>query len=390
MNNGIFSIPEKSIKPISNYGNTITKSAQMPCSLNNRLDWRILGIESYDAVSSATNATIADAPVYSLTRRRQRATFSGTALAYVGGVLMADGRIFLVPFASTTALIYDPVSDQTFVPAGTYSGTSAHSSAVLLPNNEILLIPRTSACRVYNPITNTARTIGSAPSTASAFNYGVLMGDGRVFCAPVNVNFAWIIDPVRNTVVVANGTYSNLNIGQSIGNLNGCVLLPNGKVLTVPSQGQHFFLYDPFINRTTLIERTGIFAAGALLLPDGKVLMGNSSANSSLYIYDWERNILRTSRQTVPSAILGMVLLPDGRIFCLSTSTSYFIYNYFTDTISTIDGTVSANAASSACLIPDGRVVPHTRSVTTLDIYGEKIKFFPDDVILSPFYNNRK
>lgn len=388
MNNGIFPIVEKCIKPISNYGNTIPTQVPTPCTINNRLDWRILGRQGYAAISSVINSTIADSPNYLLTRRRQKATFVGGSLPYVGGILMADGRIFLNPFNSTTSAIYDPVKDQIFIPNGTYTGNAAHSSSVLLPNNEILLIPRFAACRVYNPLTNTTRTIGSAPSVSNSFVYGVLMEDGRVFCAPNGVNTAWIIDPVKNTIVNATGQFSNPNIGQLTGAANGCVLLPNGKVLTVPF-GQNFFIYDPFLDRITIIERTGISGAGALLLPDGKVLMG-AVANAPFIIYDWERNIVRTSRQTVPIAILGMVLLPDGRIFCTTLGTNYYIYNYFTDTVSVIDGTVTANAASSACLVPDGRIVPHARNVTTLDVYGENVKFFPDDAILNCFYNNRK
>ena len=389
MNNGIFSNSERYIKSISNYGNTIVSQVPMPYKINNKLDWRILGKENYSAISSAINSTIADSPNYLLTRRRQKATFSSTALAYVSACLMADGRLFFCPFNVSTGLIYDPVSDRTFVPNGTYGGgASSYSSAVLLPNNEILLVPRSSACTIYNPVSNTIRTIGSAPGAVNSFNYGVLMGDGRVFCAPNSTNVAWIIDPVKNTIVTATGTYSNPNIGQINAGQNGVVLLPNGKVLTIPN-GQNFFIYDPFLDKTTTIDRTGILAQGGLLLPDGKVLMG-AVANGSFYIYDWERDIVRTSKQTVANSILGMVLLPDGRIFCLTLSTVYYIYNYFSDTISIIDGSVPANAASSACLVPDGRVVPHPRNISTLDIYGEKIKFFPEDIILNSFYNCRK
>jgi hypothetical protein len=295
--------------------------------------------------------------------------------------------MWLNPYNSTTALIYDPVRDQTTVPAGTYSGAAAYSSSLLLPSGEVFLIPRNAACAVYSPATNSVRTIGAAPGVADAYFYGAVLQDGRVFVAPYNTNTAWLVDTERNTVTAASGNFSNANIGQLSGFANGAVLLPDGRVLTVPGEGRNFFIYDPYLNRTTAIDVTGYAATGALLMPDGKVLM----ASSRMIIYDWQRNTIRQSRDTLAVGPQGMTLLPDGRVFLSSLGAVYYVYNYLSDSFSTINSTVVTNAATGGTLIPDGRFVMYPRGGTsTVDAYGTRSRGFSEEVLLSPHYNYRR
>ena len=51
-------------------------------------------------------------------------TYPGNA-AFEGGVLLPDGRVFCVPFSSTTARIYDPATNTLITPNGTYPGSAA-------------------------------------------------------------------------------------------------------------------------------------------------------------------------------------------------------------------------------------------------------------------------
>jgi hypothetical protein len=64
--------------------------------------------------------------------------------AFVGGVLLPDGRVFCVPFNSTTARIYDPVTDTLTTPTGTYPGSGAFYGGVLLPDGRVFCVPRNS------------------------------------------------------------------------------------------------------------------------------------------------------------------------------------------------------------------------------------------------------
>ena len=52
--------------------------------------------------------------------------------AFVGGVLLPDGRVFCVPSYSTTARIYDPATSTLTTPSGTYPGSGAFAGGVLL------------------------------------------------------------------------------------------------------------------------------------------------------------------------------------------------------------------------------------------------------------------
>ena len=62
----------------------------------------------------------------------------------MGGVLLPDGRVFCVPFNSTSARIYDPVTDTLTTPAGTYPGNYAFVGGVLLPDGRVFCVPFTS------------------------------------------------------------------------------------------------------------------------------------------------------------------------------------------------------------------------------------------------------
>jgi hypothetical protein len=61
--------------------------------------------------------------------------------AFIGGVLLPDGRVFCVPNNSTTARIYDPVTDTVITPPGTYPGTMAFIGGVLLPDGRVFCVP---------------------------------------------------------------------------------------------------------------------------------------------------------------------------------------------------------------------------------------------------------
>jgi hypothetical protein len=64
--------------------------------------------------------------------------------AFASGVLLPDGRVFCVPNSSTSARIYDPVANSVSTPAGTYPGNIAFAGGVLLPDGRVFCVPRNS------------------------------------------------------------------------------------------------------------------------------------------------------------------------------------------------------------------------------------------------------
>jgi len=77
------------------------------------------------------------------------------------------------------------VNNTLITPSGTYPGSGAFNGGVLLPDGRVFCVPHNSTtARIYDPITNTLTTpSGTYPGTG-AFAGGVLLPDGRVFCVP--------------------------------------------------------------------------------------------------------------------------------------------------------------------------------------------------------------
>jgi hypothetical protein len=63
--------------------------------------------------------------------------------------------VFLIPFNSTTARIYNYITDATTTPSGTYAGSGAFAGGVLLADGRVFTVPHNST---------TARLYGSAIS----------------------------------------------------------------------------------------------------------------------------------------------------------------------------------------------------------------------------------
>jgi hypothetical protein len=391
MNDGIMPISKTYVNKISpNNGIVPPKSIDIAAKINNKLDWRLVGMNGWSNILDSIYDTIRKADTFAMSKRfTSKATFSNGSLFYVSGVLMSDGRVILVPFNSTTSVIYNPETDSTSVPTGTFAGSSAHSSAVLLPNGEILFIPRASACRVYNPHQNRLRTIGSAPATQ--YLYGVLMQDGRVYCIPNVVNgTALIIDPINNTTKVPTGTFTASS--------SGCSLLSDGRIF-IGSQANSLtmgYVYNPFIDTLTSISinYTGSDSAGGdtafahIILPDETILFTarDISGNSRLYIYDLKRNRLKGSKFIQAGTSGGYVLLPDGTVIVFMGFSTPVLYNPLNDR-----STNFPNFDTTAgTILPDGRFCSYPRTGSAFILLGEKGVSFSPEVLFSAHFNNRK
>ena len=99
-------------------------------------------------------------------------------------------------------------------PTGTYPG-SAFQGGVLLPDGRVFCVPcsSTTAC-IYNPATDTLTTPTGTYPGGGAFIGGVLLPDGRVFCVPYNSTTARIATPASTNVfpraVLLGPTYNKL------------------------------------------------------------------------------------------------------------------------------------------------------------------------------------
>jgi len=281
-------------------------------------------------------------------------SLAGGSLSYIGGVLLPDGRVFILPINALNAVIYNPINNTVFN-TSLAGGSLAYKGGVLLPDGRIFCVAYSGAsnCRIYNPKTNS-----STPTpVGNGYHGAVLLQDGRVFVVPYNAPNAVVYDPITNSSTpIADIT------GSVSGNYSGCVLLPDGKVFVIPNAATSPKIYDPILNQTT--TPTGWTAGGGynggVLLSDGRVFLVPSGASNAVIYNPTNNSIFTVTGITGGSgAYKGGVLLPDGRVFIIPTNaTEAKIYNPTDNSVYNVTNLTGGGLAyESGILLNDGRVL---------------------------------
>lgn len=276
--------------------------------------------------------------------------------AYCGGVLLQDGRVFLTPYNSTAAIIYDPVTDTTSYPSGTYPGNASYAGGVLLADGRVFLTPfyGTNKAAIYNPHDDTlAFTPAIFPGALPFYQTCgcVLLADGRVLGVPIFSQFnsqTYIYDPKTNSISYTNATFPGNHA------FTGGILLPDGRVFLVP-----WGISLPYFIPT----------------------------NVPAYIYDPVQDIVLpvSTWPSFPDAVgfYGATLMADGRIYCVPTrevpeSKWAYIYNPADNTctkasgefpIDNVPNNTNVKNFVSARLMADGRIFICPSSNSTARIY---------------------
>ena len=323
--------------------------------------------------------------------------------AFFGSVLMQDRRVFIVPHNSTSARIYDPMTNVVTTPGGSYAGSNSYAGGVLLPDGRVLCIPYNvlfGKGAIYTPWTDSVTaTTTMADFRPPSFAGGVLVNDGRVFLIPYNTYYPSVYDPAVDSMTTVS--LSNLNPSGFIGftlsgvaKYAGGVLLQDGRVYCVPHNATYPLLFDPVSNAVSF--STASFPAegaywGGVLLPDGRVFNVPHNATSAR-IYDPVTDTV----SLVPGfpgnyAFLGGCLLPCGRVLCIPYSVPYcVIYDPIRDVITVSSGTFSAsNGYAGAVLLPDGRAFVSPCNDTTAKLLNTSWGSvpIPVSVLTSPYLN---
>jgi hypothetical protein len=301
--------------------------------------------------------------------------------AYVGGVLMPNGNVLLVPLNATSIGIYNPTTN-TFSTTGTTPGSAAYQGGVLLPDGRIVFVPfDATSIGIYNPTTNTFSTTGTTPGNGAYYG-GVLLPNGNVLFVPFGATSIGIYNPTTNV-------FSTTGTTPGSAAYIGGVLMPNGNVLFVPLSPTSIGIYNPTTNTFSTTGTTPGSAAyvGGVLMSNGNVLLVPYSA-ASIGIYNPTTNTFSTTGITPSSnAYVGGVFLPNGNVlFIPSYATSIGIYNPTTNTFSTTGTTPGNGAYSGGVLLPDGRVVFVPTNATTIGIVSTGLTA-PREMCLSPYFN---
>jgi hypothetical protein len=243
----------------------------------------------------------------------------GAGNKWEGGVLGPNGKIYGMPIDSTSVLIIDPSSDTADTTSITgLSGTWKWAGGVLAPNGKIYGIPRDStSVLIIDPSTNTADTTTiTGLSGTGKWIGGVLAPNGKIYGIPHLSTSVLIIDPVTNTANTS--TITGLS-GTS--KWLGGVLAPNGKIYGIPFNSTNVLIIDPVTNTANTTTITGLPGSASwcsgVLAPNGKIYAFPYSS-SSLLIIDPVTNTADTSSVSGLGAGFkwgGGVLALNGKIY---------------------------------------------------------------------------
>ena len=353
------------------------------------LDWKVVGSSAWPGyrwsiANTANSATVADtvsvpSGVYASAVRAVSVTNGGSG--YTGGAIVAltgnaTATATVVDGVVTAITVTDPGSDYASAPTVTITGISGGSNAtavatilpvasyyggVLLPDGKVFCAPyNASEARIFDPSDGSVATTSanSFPGIA-AYVGGVLLPNGRVFCVPFNATQARIYDPGNNSVATTPpGSFPASSA------FFGGVLLPDGRIFCVPYNATQARTYNPTDDTFTTTAANSFPGnsahAGGVLLADGRVFCVPYNSTQGR-IYDPVTGSVTATAAVFPGNywFLGGVLLPDGRIFCVPYGgTQAYLYNPDTNTVTTTAANSFPGGGShfGGVLLPNGRV----------------------------------
>jgi len=238
---------------------------------------------------------------------------------FYGGVLLANGKVFFTPHKALNPIIYDPDTDSVKVSAAVFPGGEGHYGATLMGNGKVLCVPYTSTqLKIYDPVTDSV--VNHAAPFPGSKSYAVcqLLPNGNVFmppCVTTGVLKAKIYNPTTDTV-----TDSAAVFGSGAG-YNRCILIQDGRVVLLPTGAGRIAVYNPVTDSLTESTALPVVANqfhGGSLLPNGKVFLAPYSSTSAM-VYDPIKDTVERSTALYPGAYgyFGSVLLPNGRVLCI-------------------------------------------------------------------------
>jgi hypothetical protein len=315
---------------------------------------------------------------------------------YYSQTLLNDGRVLFNQINGTNIGFFYPDTNQFSYITGVSISNFDYSGVIQIPDGRVIFIPcNGNKVGLLNPFNYSFSSISTGTSL-NGMHYGaVYEPTGNVIMTPTNSSNVGIFN--TNT-----GTYSRVAFSSEI-SLNttiyfGSVLLPDGRVVFIPNGTSNVGIYTPstatYSNVTVTVN--GKYAGGCLM-PDGNVFMVPNTASSNACIYNPNLNTVSNVTTSGPgiggNGAAGAVALPDGRILVIPTlnnsaGVNFAIYNYKLGTYTILSSSINMYQNSAllggGTLLPDGRVIITTQ-------YGAGLLNFrtpaPREFCLHPFFN---
>ena len=210
----------------------------------------------------------------------------------------------------------------------------------------------------------------SSPTVSYMYTQGqtgyassVLMPDGRVVMVPSTSRSIGIFDTKTN--IFSNVVPSGLTASAAGWGWNSGVLLPNSNIAFIPGSNNYIGMYNPYLNTISLgpLITTSDAFRGGVLLPNGNVLC---IPYNTFSFTEFDPN--NPSRPLRNSAIGGPgdspylysgTLLPNGNVICAPYNGNFVLYDYRQALPSkTTDlNTVFFQKHAGSVLLPTGNVL---------------------------------
>eukprot|EP00698_Gefionella_okellyi_P023314 TRINITY_DN7926_c0_g8_i2.p1 TRINITY_DN7926_c0_g8~~TRINITY_DN7926_c0_g8_i2.p1 ORF type:complete len:357 (-),score=54.73 TRINITY_DN7926_c0_g8_i2:60-1130(-) len=192
---------------------------------------------------------------------------SGAAQGFIGGVLLPNGKVVLVPGSSHYVVTLDPVAMTVIEHPQDLGAGNKFYGGVLLPNGKVFFSSYSSGVvGLFDPAFGTTVT----KAAFFGFQMSVLLPDGRVLCVPTSSDRVAIYDSTSDQLVVQSASGPHKGTTDAF---RGGILLPNGNVLFVPYNYFTIVMYnstsDQFILSETVTNPVATMFVGGCLLPNG-------------------------------------------------------------------------------------------------------------------------
>jgi hypothetical protein len=270
---------------------------------------------------------------------------------WIGGVLAPNGKIYCIPYNSTSVLVIDPHTETISYITGLSSDSGKWAGGILAPNGKIYCIPyNSSSVLIINPLTNTVDSTSiTVDISPNKWFGGVLSTNGKIYCIPYDSTSVLVIDPALNT------TTTPITGLTGTSKWRGGSLAPNGKIFCIPYDSTSVLVIDPALNTTTtpITGLTGSSKWYGSVLASNNRIYGIPYNSTSVLVIDPTPATPTALTTTIISLSgsakwAGGVLGTNGKIYCVPyDSTSALVIDptlnfSFTGSISTTTLTVSA------------------------------------------------
>ena len=266
----------------------------------------------------------------------------GTTRGYsVSMQVHPNGKIYMFPAditQTTQGYVIDPEGERIIT---TFFHTTGVSRAMLAPNGKFYMNTGATLLVVLDPSTDTVNQTINTPGLT--FGYPTLARNGKFYEAGTSI--IGIFDPANNTTTTIAAPAFN-----TLPNVNGSQLAPNGKIYYAPYFGTVFSVIDPEAGTGATYGFAGGFSYAGL--------------TSFSFVFE------------------GMVLAPNGKLYCVPhnvpstsgpvTAGPIGIINPDDNTTTTIaswigSGTSGVNS-QTAFLAPNGKIYTSPNEDTFLVI----------------------